>query len=52
MFLDAFFGCVFFGFLDASKTVLEPNMAPTLADFGAMLGVFWDIFGCGCGISS
>ena len=29
MFLDIFFGVVFSSLLDVSKTILEPNMAPT-----------------------
>ena len=38
--------------LYTSKRVLEPNMAPTWADFGAMLGIFWSIFGCCFGFST
>ena len=38
-----FLSCALLG---GSKTVPEPNMAPTWVDFGAMLGTFWSIFGC------
>ena len=45
-FFGVSFGVVFSSLLDGSKTVSEPNMAPTWADFGAMLERFWSIFGC------
>ena len=32
------------------ETIFEPNMAPSWAHFGAMLGTFWDILGCCFGI--
>ena len=38
--------------LGGSMTVLEPNMAPTWVDFGAMLEPFWIIFGCCFGFST
>ena len=40
VFFSVFFGVVFSSFLGVSKRVLEPNMAPSWADFGAMLGIF------------
>ena len=50
VFLGVVFGCRFSSLLGGPKTVLEPNMAPTWLDFGAMLEPFWDIFGCCFGI--
>ena len=46
VFFGLVFGCVFCSFLGASKTVLEPNMAPTRVDFGARLVMCWSMFGC------
>ena len=46
------FGVFFSSLLGGSKTVLEPNMAPTWSDFGAMLATFWSIFGCCFGFST
>ena len=40
------FDIVLASLLSGSMTVLEPNMAPTWADFGAMLEPSWSIFGC------
>ena len=37
-FFGVSFGVVFSSLLGGPKTVLEPNMAPTWVDFGAMLG--------------
>ena len=45
-FVGLAFGVLSCALLDGSKTVPEPNMAPTGVDFGAMLGIFWSIFGC------
>ena len=45
-FCGVVFGDAFSSLLGGSKTVLEPNMAPTWVDFGAMLEQFWTIFGC------
>ena len=39
------FGVVFSSLLGGSKTALEPNKAPTWADFGAMLGIFGQFLG-------
>ena len=47
-----FFDIVLASLLGGSMTVLEPNMAPTWADFGAMLEPFWSIFGCCFGSST
>ena len=38
--------------LGGSKTILEPNLASTWVDFGAVLATFWTIFGCCFGFSS
>ena len=49
--LGLFFSVLFsVSFSLRSWAGLEPNLAPTWADFGAMLGTFWDIFGCRFGI--
>ena len=52
MFLGVVLGVASCALLGGSKTVLEPNMAPTWADFGAILVTFWTIFGCSFGIST
>ena len=44
-FFGVSFGVVFSSFLGVSKRVLEPNMAPSWVDFGAMLGTFWTFLG-------
>ena len=46
------FHIVLASLLGGSMTVLEPNMAPTWVDFGAMLAPFWTIFGCCFGLST
>ena len=46
------FHIVLASLLGGSMTVLEPNMAPTWADFGAMLASFWTIFGRSFGFST
>ena len=61
MLRQVYVGVVFFGLvvgvlscllLGGSKTILEPNLASTWADFGTMLATFWTIFGCCFGFSS
>ena len=44
-FCKHFFDIVLASLLGGSMTVLEPNMAPTWVDFGAMLEPFWTILG-------
>ena len=46
VFFWVLFAVCFFLLLDASKAILESNMAPTWGHFGAMLGKFSDMFGC------
>ena len=45
-FVGLVLGVVSCALLGGSKTVPEPNFAPTWGDFGAMLEPFWNIFGC------
>ena len=42
----------FFSPMDASRTILEPNMTPTWAQFGAMLDYFLTFSGSCFGIST
>ena len=51
-FCGVVFGVVLSSLLDASKRVLEPKMASTWVDFGAMLEPCWSIFMCCFGFSS
>ena len=51
VFSVSFFRCVFFGLFSVSCSLRSwagPRRlwSPTWAEFGAMLGTFWDIFGC------